>query len=38
MSIWSKPAPTKKTEGIYLDELASMDDPEMAKIYLGRIK
>ncbi|XP_059159928.1 phosphatidate phosphatase LPIN2-like isoform X2 [Physella acuta] len=36
MSIWSKPAPSKKPEGIYLDELASMDDPEMAKIYLGR--
>ena len=42
MSIWggSRPVVDKKTgnvsEGIYLDDLASMEDPEMARIYLGR--
>ncbi|XP_012943748.1 phosphatidate phosphatase LPIN3-like isoform X2 [Aplysia californica] len=42
MSMWTakpKSVPEKKSqapEGIYLDDLASMDDPEMARIYLGR--
>ncbi|GFS08811.1 phosphatidate phosphatase LPIN2 [Elysia marginata] len=44
MSIWNKTpsssssqAPSKSTlEGIYLDDLTSMDDPEMARIYLGQ--
>lgn len=35
MSMW-RPSTSKKAEGIYLDDLTSMDDPEMAKIYLGR--
>lgn len=37
-SMW-RPVSGKKTEipgGIYLDDLASIEDPEMAKIYLGR--
>ncbi|KAH9513690.1 Nuclear elongation and deformation protein 1 [Bulinus truncatus] len=38
-SMWSgKPTSSKKEEGIYLDDLTTMDDPEMAKIYLGRIR
>ena len=44
MSIWNKTSsvspsqgPTKASvEGIYLDDLTSMDDPEMARIYLGQ--
>lgn len=42
MSIWNKTpsssqAPSKASlEGIYLDDLTSMDDPEMARIYLGQ--
>ncbi|CAG5133161.1 unnamed protein product [Candidula unifasciata] len=38
MSIW-RPSTGKKTEipgGIYLDDLANLEDPEMTKIYLGR--
>ncbi|KAK6960528.1 phosphatidate phosphatase LPIN3 [Biomphalaria glabrata] len=39
MSMWSsKPSSGKKEEGIYLDDLANMDDPEMAKIYLGKTR
>ncbi|RUS88986.1 hypothetical protein EGW08_003233 [Elysia chlorotica] len=43
MSIWNKqPSSSTQTssktalEGIYLDDLTSMDDPEMARIYLGQ--
>ncbi|GFO22728.1 phosphatidate phosphatase lpin2 [Plakobranchus ocellatus] len=44
MSIWNKSSSstqassrtTDALEGIYLDDLTSMDDPEMARIYLGQ--